>query len=274
MAEIISLGANDSVGNSGINDKIGFGITTPQYDFHIMKQLFALQPNSVAWPFIIQQTNDSKTFFKNSGQSRLVIDANGNFGFGVDNPINLIETKGQLHYHDGTASQSGTTITGNGTVFTSDMEGNLLIFNNGTVAHITHVLGDTELTVAESYSVSEQAYFIYYPGLNVTNYGSIGIGITAPTSTYKLYVNGAAYFSDNISLASGKTVDGVDISAIKLNTMPSAADGAISCNNQKLTNVAGPTASSDAATKSYVDNQISGIDSGWTHRYVPGTDET
>jgi hypothetical protein len=52
-------------------------------------------------------------------------------------------------------------------------------------------------------------------------------------------------------LGAGRTVDSVDISGIRLNSMPTAADGAISCNDQNLTNVgdvALDSISSDAGT--------------------------
>ena len=61
-------------------------------------------------------------------------------------------------------------------------------------------------------------------------------------------------------LVTTSTIDGVDISTIKLNSMPSAADGNINANTQKIINVVDPTADQHVATKKYTDDQsIHGI---------------
>ena len=69
-------------------------------------------------------------------------------------------------------------------------------------------------------------------------------------------------------LVTTSTVDGVDVSAIKLNSMPSAADGNIDANTQKIINVVDPTLDQDAATKKYVDNYISLITLSDVHNAV------
>ena len=61
-------------------------------------------------------------------------------------------------------------------------------------------------------------------------------------------------------LITTSTIDGIDVSAIKLNSMPTAADGDIDANTQKIINVVDPTADQDVATKKYVgDVSIEGI---------------
>ncbi len=58
------------------------------------------------------------------------------------------------------------------------------------------------------------------------------------------------------NLVTSSTVDGVDVSAIKLNSMPTAADGDIDANSQKIINVVDPTLDQGAATKKYVDDYV------------------
>jgi len=50
-------------------------------------------------------------------------------------------------------------------------------------------------------------------------------------------------------LVTNSTIDGVDVSAIKLNSMPSVADGDINVNAQKIISLGEPTADSDAARR-------------------------
>lgn len=72
-------------------------------------------------------------------------------------------------YNTGTASQSGTTITGSGTVFTSSMVGGTLVYANGITVSITAFVNSTTLTTSTSLTVSSQSYNIYYNGFIKTS---------------------------------------------------------------------------------------------------------
>jgi trimeric autotransporter adhesin len=117
-----------------------------------------------------------------------VVGATGNVGIGIINPANPLHVA-PVQYNIGGASQSGTTITGTGTTFTAAMVGSLFVFADGTTRTITGFGSATSLTVAETGTIAFQAYTINYPGLNVSNAGNVGIGVTAPTT--KLHVASA-----------------------------------------------------------------------------------
>ncbi len=61
-------------------------------------------------------------------------------------------------------------------------------------------------------------------------------------------------------LTTTSTIDGIDVSAIKLNSMPTAADGDIDANTQKIINVVNPTNDQDVATKIYARHSIASDD--------------
>lgn len=67
------------------------------------------------------------------------------------------------YYLTGTASQSGTTVTGVGTTFTSAMVGMTIKFSTGETAVITVFNSTTSLTVATSQTVGSTTYFINAP---------------------------------------------------------------------------------------------------------------
>jgi len=63
---------------------------------------------------------------------------------------------------------------------------------------------------------------------------------------------GSLTITNNITV--GGTVDGINISNIRLNSMPSVADGDIDANTQKIINVVDPTTNQGVATKKWVDD--------------------
>lgn len=90
-------------------------------------------------------------------------------------------------YNTGTASQSGTTITGAGTVWTTEMIGGLIVFNTGEYAYIVNRASNTQLITLKSQTVSSIGYTIYY--------GS-GIHSDGSSSLNRLYIqdNGSLVF--------------------------------------------------------------------------------
>lgn len=105
----------------------------------------------------------------------------------------------------------------------------------------------------------------------------IYVGTDAPTDTSKLWID----TDDNSS--SGGTGSGSGGSSTTTDALPLAGgtmQGAINMNGNKITNLIAPTADSDAATKSYVDNLVAssggtgsggGTSGGLTQVYSAGT---
>lgn len=104
-----------------------------------------------------------------------------NVGIGTTVPLNTFSVA-PVAYTTGTASQSGTTVTGSGTTWTAAMVGDELVFNNGDHGVVTGFTNATHLTLNTSQTEASQAYRLHYAGLNVTNTGNIGIGTTTPGS--------------------------------------------------------------------------------------------
>jgi hypothetical protein len=79
-------------------------------------------------------------------------------------------------YSTGTASANGAGfINGIGTTFTQSMVGGIIVFNNGSFTYINGFVSTTSLIMYNvSLTVSNQAYTIYYNGLQADNYGNIG----------------------------------------------------------------------------------------------------
>jgi hypothetical protein len=163
--------------------------------------------------------------------------ANGKISLFSSKPINSFNVS-PLQYSVGTASQSGTTITGIGTTFTSSMIGSQFIFNSGQNAGlITAVASDISITVSISQTVSSGGYKIFYTGLQVTSSGNVGINTTLPTA--KLHVvgtllnqklveaNTAVSGSPNIitSSESGSVFTNEGATALNYHTLPTAASG-------------------------------------------------
>ncbi len=88
------------------------------------------------------------------------------------NPYGLIT--GQNSYITGTASQSGTTITGSGTTWTRSMLGARFIWPDGTALVITQVTSATSLVVSASKTQTSTTYQIISSGNNLLgNYWGI-----------------------------------------------------------------------------------------------------
>lgn len=130
---------------------------------------------------------------------RMTITSSGNFGFGTIAPNNFMSIA-PLRYSTGTASQSGTTITGVGTTWTSTMLGNLFEFDDGTIAGtITGFTSTTSITVSVSQTVASQTYSIHYPGIEVSSTGAVGLGTTTPTAKLDVVTNNLVTTQTNLS---------------------------------------------------------------------------
>ena len=163
------------------------------------------------------------------GESVNNTSANGKISLFSSRPINSFNVS-PTQYSAGTASQSGTTITGVGTTFTSGMIGSQFVFNSGQNAGlITAVASTTSLTVSVSQTVTSGGYKIHYVGLQVTSSGSVGIGTTTPART--LHVTGEARITDlttdTPTLIVGADADG-DLGAITVGSGLSLSGGTLS----------------------------------------------
>jgi len=146
--------------------------------------------------------NKSINFFTGGleySNRRMVITSTGSTGFGTIAPNNFMSIA-PVRYLVGTASQSGTTVTGVGTTWTSAMVGNLFEFDNGTSAGtITGFTSATSITVSVSQTVTSQTYSIHYPGIEVSSTGAVGLGTTTPTAKLDVVTDGLGTTSPDIS---------------------------------------------------------------------------
>jgi hypothetical protein len=168
-ANYISLKANSSS-----DHKYGLYVSSPN-------AYILYYDGSVGDTVLSSQYGGSNIRFTYQGTEYARMNSSGNWGFGIINPP-AMHSICPAQYSTGTASQSGSTVTGSGTSWTSAMVGSVLTFANGTSAGtITAVGGSTSLTVSTSQTVTSQVYTINYAGLNVTSTGKVGLGVTAPT---------------------------------------------------------------------------------------------
>lgn len=123
----------------------------------------------------------------------IVIDSNGN------STAVWIE---KSTYTTGTASQSGTTVTGSGTTFTSSMVGGTIVYANAISASITAFVSATSLTTTQTLTVSGQAYTIFYNGIvnsnMLPNGGSWGSNVQLSTTGNNAISPHIAVDSNNI----------------------------------------------------------------------------
>ena len=99
----------------------------------------------------------------------------------------------QTGYGVGSASQSGITITGSGTAFTSAMVGGIIIFG-GSALEISFIVGyvnATTLTASVSSVYSSQSYLILYGGNQMDSYGNSSSKVNYITNTTNQLILGS-----------------------------------------------------------------------------------
>ncbi len=138
--------------------------------------------------------------------------------------------------HTGTASQSGSTVTGSGTSWTTSgvKVGMRLIFADGTDGGtITAIGSDTSLTVATSQTVSSQAYRIHNIGFQVRNDGTSYVQATATNAFQVANADGSALLTADTS-TSTITINGnlaINGHIITGGSAPSISAGAAACSS-------------------------------------------
>lgn len=103
-------------------------------------------------------------------------------------------TYGQFNYSTGTASQSGTTITGSGTTWTSAMTGMQIIWVTGEKATITFV-STTSLTADVSQTVASGTYRIIHTGWTLNLNPAPGSSLNGLDLDYVYYKKPTRYVS-------------------------------------------------------------------------------
>ena len=164
----------------------GMQIATPDANAKIIA--FSSPETTGSYDAIIQaydenhaNTNAAQLIHGTKNASTTIACKAGNVGLGMVHPYNRLSVS-PLQYSTGTASQSGTTVTGSGTTFTAAMIGSQFIYIDGTSSGaITAFTSTTEIEVTTSQTVSSQNYKIHYQGLQVTSAGYVGIGLNNPT---------------------------------------------------------------------------------------------
>jgi hypothetical protein len=119
--------AND-IDFGGASGLVGIGTSAPAARLDVDALTsdasgYVLNVDNSAGVNLLSVRNDGVTYFK------------GNFGIGINKALNPL-TVSPPQYSAGTASQSGTTVTGVSTTFTAAMVGSELVFANGTSAGV------------------------------------------------------------------------------------------------------------------------------------------
>ena len=155
-------------------------------------------------------------YISNDGDDEgITIDNSGNVGMGIKTPPNNLSAS-PLQYSTGTASQSGTTVTGSGTTWTTAMIGSQFVYADGTSSGaITARASNTSVTVTTSQTVTSQGYKIHYQGLQVKSDGNVGIGNSAPLVLLEVG-DGGADIPSYMQIASSGNDKGIGIVRLSL----------------------------------------------------------
>ena len=117
------------------------------------------------------ETNNSKLSFPALYTSDTLVTT------GYNNLITGSLNFSSLTYTTGTASQSGTTVTGSGTTWSAQMVGGVIVWANGVRAFILAFITTTQLTVTPSQTVASGSYTLYYLGVQIyQNYFAASTG--------------------------------------------------------------------------------------------------
>lgn len=188
------VGDDSAIKKSDLYNQFGvaYQLTTPTLDFSVGQNgsLFNITNNATP----------------TSGDVLYSVDQDGNHNFnaggtfaGIFNVNNSLAyhkfyLAGGSRYNDDlslSASQSGTTVTGSGTAFNTNMQGGLIYWpSSGSIKKIEIVSSSTSLTVSASNTQTNAPFIIYFPGYNydyLTNIFNIANLNTKSIDTYIPY---------------------------------------------------------------------------------------
>jgi len=171
-------------GNVGVGDLTGYFNTTGSNNTSLGYHAGYLDTDGFNSVNNLQNTASIGAYAVAQASNSIVIGGAGSnavkVGIGTTIPTNTLSVA-PIQSSAGSASQSGTTITGSGTSWDTTMIGDTIIFSNGATATITAVASTTSMTASVSQTVSSQTYRVHYPGLEVSTSGQVGIGQNTPT---------------------------------------------------------------------------------------------
>lgn len=161
----------------------------------------------------------------------------------------------QYYYNTGTITQSGNTITGNGTTFTQAMVGGILVFGSvsgsPTPVFVTGYISATQLTVAVSQTIANNIPFeIWYGGFAADALGNLAF-------------NNQIYNGGNPSIPVG-FVSGYSIDYLSTTTATVNAGDCVDSTNSKIIRLNAPVTLNLGTTG------VNGLDTGTigaTHSY-------
>jgi hypothetical protein len=126
-------------------------------------------------------------------------------------------------YYAGTAAQSGTTITGTSTTFTTAMVGGTIVYDTGKTATIVAFVSTTSLTASVSQTQTLSVpYVIYYGGIHIDKSGYLSIKKSILTSNTSVPIVTTIPSCNSLAPARSNTIN-VDKNGS--NTTGSRADG-------------------------------------------------
>ncbi len=171
-------------GNIALGEFGQYYNTTGSYNTALGYRAGYLDPDGFNSVNNLQNTTSIGAYSVAQASNSIVIGGTGSkavkVGIGTTVPTNTLSVA-PIQSSAGTASQSGTTITGSGTSWDTTMIGDTIVFSDGTTETITAVASTTSMTGSASQTVGSQAYRLHYPGLQVSTNGQVGIGQNTPT---------------------------------------------------------------------------------------------
>jgi Trk K+ transport system NAD-binding subunit len=168
-----------------------------------------------------------------------VLSYDGTYASWVSNPTNYsyLQTASSV-YNTGTASQTGTTITGVGTAFTSSMVGGIIVFSGGQESFISSFISTTQLIAVQSQSIGSSTYKIYYGGFqsDTSGYSSLGTVInSALSATSVSFINSTQSLNFNLGgLSNTATTLTFQPTANRILTFPDITDIILTVNSNAL----------------------------------------
>lgn len=175
---------NTGTGNVGLGEFAQYYNTSGSYNTAVGYRAGYLDPDGFNSASTLQNTTSIGAYSIAQASNTVVIGGTGSnavkVGIGTTIPSNTLSVA-PIQSSAGSASQSGTTITGSGTSWDTTMIGDTIIFSNGVTETITAVASTTSMTGSVSQTVGSQAYRLHYPGLEVSSNGQVGIGQNTPT---------------------------------------------------------------------------------------------